>query len=152
MDSPRASVDFRHPWLVSLGGGGARIGKGYILAEIGIEPVIGSVPISGADGQPAPVLKLDPDLGNELGESWICVEVTPTAEGKLVVEGKLAEGARVECVHRLTPLVTNGPTGRTPLALLVRRGNAWAVWQIAFFHFRYMGSQTSEGQLRHFFL
>ncbi len=144
VDAPRGSVDFRHPWLVSLAGNAVRIGRGYVLAETAVEPRIQGVPISGDTAKAAPVLELDAELINDLKESWVCLEVTPDEEGKL------GEESSVVCVQRSTPFVTVGETGRTPLAALIREGTRWAVWQIAHFHFRYTTSTTDAGR-RHFF-
>lgn len=144
--------DFRHPWLVTATGAVARVRSGLVLANVSVEPVIGGVPLSGTDRQPPPKLKLDAEKTNEAGESWVCVEVTPDAEGKLDAEG---ETSMVEVVQRDVPVVSTGDTGRTPLALLVyRESRLVQVWQVAYFNFRYETSKgTEEGaRRRHFFL
>lgn len=153
VDAPRSSADFRHPWLVNVSGGQARVGKGYVIAESAVEPVIGKVPISGAEGVRPPSLKIDEAKLTGAGETWVCVEVTPGKDGKLTdKEGKLLEGAKVEVVQAAYPFATDGPKGRAPLALLVQRGRAWEVFQIAMFHLRYQTSQPADGPRRHFFL
>lgn len=153
IETDRSGGDFRHPFLVTPGGKGARIGKGYVLGEVAVEPTIGGVPISGVPGQkPVPVLKLGraaaPDELNPSGETWVCIEVTPDEDGKIGTGG-----AKVEVVQRAQPFVTQGKTGRVPLALLVPRAyGAWEVHQIAHFHLRYVTSKPAEGQRNHFFL
>lgn len=146
MEAPGGTADFRHPWLATVGGGRARIAVGYIIGEIAVEPVIGQVPIGGDERRPAPSLRLDEGVVNAAGESWICAEVTPDAEGKL------GETAVVEIVQRDHPMLTQGKTGRAPLALLVRRGETWQVFQIAHFHLRYVTSLPKSGARNHFFL
>jgi len=150
MEGPAGGgADFRHPWTVYAGGAGARVSSGLILAEIAVEPVIGTVSIGGDDQHPQPVLKLDASLANDLGESWVCVEVTPDADGKLDPEGKKS---KVEVVHRDHPIVAAGKTGCTPLAILVWKKGRPQVFQIAMFHFRYETSVPSTGPRKHFFL
>jgi len=142
-------VDFRHPFLVTAGAKEARVAAGLILANIAVQPLIGSVPIGGDDKRQQPVLRLDASLINEANESWVCVEATPDAEGNLDEKG---EASKVEVVQSRHPIADVGPTGRTPLALLVRRGTGWQVFQIAMFHLRYVTSQPANGPRRHFFL
>jgi hypothetical protein len=100
-------------------------------------------------------LKLDASLVNERGESFICLEVTPDAEGKVSeADGSLRDGASVVVVQSDVPMLTVGEKGRTPLAMLVYREGATRpeVHQIAFFHFRYESAQPASGQRRHFFV
>jgi hypothetical protein len=145
--------DFRHPFQVTAGSADARVSPGLILAETGIVPVIGEVPLGGDKQRRAPVLKLDASLVNERKESWVCVEVTPDDEGKVATEGgKLVDGAKVEVVQRAAPFVTAGTTGRAPLAMLLYGRRVPQVFQIAMFHLRYETSQPTEGRRRHWFL
>jgi len=141
--------DFRHPWLVTVAGGSARVASGIVLANIGLQPVIGGIPIGGDGTNPAPSLKLDRGLVNDANESWVCLEVTPTEAGALDAERKKS---KVEVVQRVNPIAMVGPLGRTPLALLELRNNAWRVHQIAMFHFRYETTLPTTGPRRHFFL
>lgn len=150
MEGPSGGGDFRHPYLVTASASGARVGKGLILGNIAVEPRIGRVLIGGDENNPQPVLKLNPALVNERGESWVCVEVTPDADGKLDEKG---ETSTVEVAQRDFPFVTEGETGRAPLALLVYNEDRPRVFQIAMFHYRYQTSLgTGEGARRkHFF-
>lgn len=148
VEGPSGGADFSHPFTVLYGGGVARVSKGLILGDVAVEPRIGDVPISGDDERPAPTLAIDPALVNERGESWVCVEVTPDAEGKL--SGKTA---KIEVVQRDHPIVTLGGTGRAPLAMLIFRAGSESarVLQIAMFHFRYATSQPATSRRAHFF-
>jgi hypothetical protein len=149
MEGPGGAGDFRHPFTVTASAV-ARVSKGLILADIAVEPLIGSVPIGGDAKRPQPTLKLSSSASNRLGESWICVEVTPDEEGKLDPEGKRS---KVEVVQRESPFVTLGATGRAPLALLVYKDERPQVFQIAMFHLRYETSLNREtGERKHFFL
>ena len=148
-NGPVASVDFSHPFTIQPGAGGIRVSKGLILADISVEPLIRSVPISGDDKQAAPVLKLDPSLVNDSKESWVCVEVTPNADGKLDPAGK---ASKVEVVQRDFPILTEGVTGRAPLALISFQKVSPQFFQIAMFHLRYVTSQPAQGPRKHFFL
>lgn len=140
-EGPANGSDFRHPCLVTATAAVARIASGLILAETGVQP----------SGSP---LKLSASIVNAANESWVCVEVTPTAEGKVVgADGKLLDGVKVEVVQRSVPIVTTGATGRAPLALLFYgEGSSPKVTQIAMFHLRYETSQPVDGPRRHFFL
>lgn len=145
--------DFRHPFLVTAGSADARISRGLILAETGIEPTIGDVPIGGDKQRRVPVLRLDASLVNDRKESWVCVEVTPDAEGKVAdAKGGLVDGAKVEVVQRAAPFVTQGDTGRAPLAMLLYGRKVPQVFQIAMFHFRYETTLPVNGRRRHWFL
>ncbi len=142
--------DFSHPFPVFAGGGVARVGKGLILADMSVEPVIGRVPIGGDENNAQPTLKIDATKSNDKGESWVCVEVTPTPEGTL----KESESgtSKVEVVQRDSPVLTLGDIGRWPLALLVFREQAVQVFQVTMFHLHYETS-LAEGQRRkHFFI
>lgn len=142
-----AGADFRHPFLVTVGGQGARVGRGLILGDIALEPMIGSARIGGEEGKPPPVLRLDKSLVNKAGESWVCVQAKPTAEGKLDPEGK-----DVKVLQSAYPYATEGEAGRAPLALLALRKGQWQVYQIAMFHLRYETAKPATGPRRHFFL
>ena len=147
MEGPSGGADFRHPFSVQAGGSGARVGKGLVIGNVSVEPVIGKAPIGGDARSPQPVLKLKTDLVNERNESWVCVEVTPDDDGKL--DGKKA---KVEVVQRDHPIALTGKTGRAPLAMLLRKNDVWQVYQIAMFHFRYETNQPAKGPRTHFFL
>lgn len=146
MDGPSGKADFSHPFTVQAGGAGARVGKGLVIGNVSVEPVIGKAPIGG-DGKTPPVLKLNASLVNDRGESWVCVEVTPDDDGKL--DGKKA---KIEVVQRDHPIALTGKTGRTPLAMLLRKNDSWRVFQIAMFHLRYETSLPAKGPRTHFFL
>lgn len=135
-------ADFRHPYLVTVGGGEARVGAGLIIANI-------SVQIGGDEKHPQPALNIDSSLVNARSESWVCVEVTPDIDGKLDEEHKKS---KVVVVQRAHPVVVEGETGRAPLALLFFREGEAQVFQVAMFHLRYETSKAADGRRRHFFL
>lgn len=139
--------DFRHPFPVAVGGGVARVGFGLILANISVEPRIGSVPVSGDDTHPQPTLTLDASLVDASNQSWVCVEVTPENTGRLD-----EKKPGVVVVQRAHPIVDTGETGRAPLAMLRWKNKAWVVHEIAMFHLRYETMKTAEGVRRHYFL
>ena len=149
LEGPANNSDFRHPFLVTATSSVARVSSGLILAESGIEPVIGGKAL--VDG---PTLKLSSSLVNSQQESWVCVEVTPDSEGKVAgADGKLLDGALVAVVQSASPYATTGPKGRVPLALLFYgAGRTPLVVQIAMFHLRYETNQPAEGPRRHFFV
>jgi hypothetical protein len=152
LNGSSGGADYSHPFPVYVSAGRARVGRGLILCETAVEPLIGTVPIGGDKKSPTPSLKLDPALVNERKESWVCVEVTPDQNGKVTdPEGKLLTGAKVEVVQRSGPYVTTGRTGRAPLALISFVGKAPQAYQIAMFHFRYETAQSPNGQRRHYF-
>jgi hypothetical protein len=140
---------FSHPFTVNVAGNNARVSKGIVLGDISVEPLIGKVPVSGDAKHAQPVLRLDASLVDEIGQSWVCVEVTPDADGKLDPDGKKS---KVVAVQRAWPMVMEGETGRAPLALLVLKGNRWEVHQVAMFNLRYITSKAEGGKRRHFFL
>lgn len=151
---PGGGGSFNHPFRPALvGRDGVRLAKGLVD---GFEPVIGAVPISGGGGKnlPPPTLRLTGDVANPRRESWVCVEVTPTGEGGLAdAEGQLAEGVKIEVVHRGEPTLT-GPVGRHPLALIVWGANAPArIFPVTFFNLRYHRTSPAPGRgpRRHYF-
>lgn len=149
IEGPRGGADFSHRWTVHVSGDGARVGFGLVMANVAVEPRIGRVPVSGTDKQPQPVLKLNPALKNDKGESWVCVEVTPNADGALDAG---QEESQVVVVQRDHPIAMVGETGRAPLALLFYgAGDRPQVHQVAMFHFRYETAVVA-GRRRHFFL
>lgn len=146
--------DFRHPFLVTVGGGVARVARGLILSDGGgVEPRIGKTPVGGTEREPQPELKLDAGNVTAMGESWVCVEVRPDGDGKIGAEG---ETPAVQVVQSRFPYVTEGSAGRAPLALLSYRPDGPRtgprVVQIAFFHLRYLTSKPADGRRRHYFL
>ncbi len=149
IEGPTGGGNFSHPFTVSAPGSVARVSYGLILSTVAVEPRIGSVKISGEANTLQPVLRLSETAVNHLGESWVCVEVTPDADGKLDVENKKST---VEVVQREVPLVIEGKTGRHPLALLVRTNGLWQVFAVTMFHLRYETSLSSDGTRKHYFL
>ncbi len=142
-------ANFSHPLTVTVTSDAARISYGLILSNVAVQPRIGNVLISGDANNPQPFLKLSKTAINHLNESWICVEVTPDADGKLDAEGKKS---KVEVVQRESPLVTQGKTGRAPLALIVLTNGRWQVYQVAMFHYRYETSRLADGTRKHYLL
>ena len=149
VEGPAGSSDFSHPFTVLVSGDYTRVSKGLVIADIAVEPCIGSVPISGDDKNPQPTLKLDASLVDDLNQSWVCVEVTPNDKGKLDAKPKKPQ---VVVVQRAWPNAATGAAGRVALAQLFRKNDRWQVWPIAFFHYRYTTSQPAKGQRQHFFL
>jgi len=141
--------DFRHPFLVTVGSGVARVSSGLLIANVSVQPLIGKVQIGGDARNPQPTLRINPSLVNPRSESWVCVEVTPDADGKLDEDLKKS---KVEVVQRSHPTVLEGETGRAPLALLFFREGQARVFQIAMFHLRYETAKTGSGKRKHFFL
>ena len=149
VQGPAGSADFSHPFTVQASGTGARVGKGLVIANISAEPVIGTVPISGDDKHPQPLLTLDASLVDELGQSWVCVEVTPNKDGKLDAK---PDKPQVVVVQSRYPVTLTSMKGRAPLALLFRKKGRWQVYQIAMFHLRYETTLSTAGERKHFFL
>ena len=149
VEGPAGSAGFSHPFTVFVAGDTARVSKGLVIADIAVEPCIGSVPISGDDTHATPALKLDASLTDDLNQSWVCVLVVPNADGKL--EAKPAK-PQVTVVQRAFPIALTGKGGLAPLAQLFRKNDRWQVFQIAFFHLRYVTSQPAKGPRQHFFL
>lgn len=141
--------DFSHPFTVLVAGNKCRVSPGLVIGDVGVEPKIGGVPLSGGEKKPKPVLELDGSLTNAQGESWVCVEVEEKEEG-----GNLKpESLRAVVVQRDAPVLMGGKTGRAPLAMLRYKSSKSRpeVFQIAFFHLRYEAGGTAEKR-RHFFL
>jgi hypothetical protein len=139
--------DFSHPFAVGVGGAIARVSLGLIIGTTTIIPTIGGVAL---DAKPKPpTLNLDASLVDDLKQSWICVEATPDENGLLGVKGKKW---KVEIVQRDFPVVTSGPTGRAPLAMLFYKAKQPQLFQIAMFNLRYVTSLPAKGERQHFFL
>ncbi len=149
VDGPSGGAGFSHPFTVTVSGDTARVSKGMLIADIAVEPCIGSVPISGDANHPQPTLKLDPALTDDLNQSWVCLLVIPNAEGKL--EAK-PDKPQVTVVQRAFPVSMTGKGGLAPLALLVRKNGRWQAYQITMFHLRYSMAQPASGPRRHYFL
>lgn len=152
--APAGGTSFAHPWRPSLAGDGVRLAKGLIFetggSGLGMEPVIAGIPISGdaVKRLAQPVLRLDRSVATAQRESWVCVEVTPSADGTLAdKDGALAKGVKIEVVHRDAPTRTGAATGRHPLALI-----AWSasgpsrIWPITFFNLRYRRTTPAPGK------
>lgn len=123
---------FQHPFRASLAGLAVRLRDGRVM---GIQPRIGDKLMTEV------ALQLDPAVAKD-GESWVCVEVTPTIVGGqgFVSSGKKDEPANqgIEVVHRDSPFTQTAVTGRHPLALIVWRGNRPATLvQHTFFNLKY---------------
>jgi hypothetical protein len=156
---PSGGASFSHPWSPSLvGKDGARLSKGIVIGDnlnAGYEPTIttggSAVPISGnaAKGIPQPTLRLDRTVANANLESWICLEVTPAANGTLAdTTGALAKGVVIAVVHRNAPTLTGQATGRLPLALVAWSANSGPsrIWPVQFFNVRYHRTTPAPGQ------
>lgn len=156
-------ASFAHPWKPSLvGRDGVRLAKGVVLSDglsAGYEPTITeggkTVPISGDAVKkiPQPTLRLDPAVATAQRESWICLEVTPARDGTLADKsGALAQGVKIEVVHRNAPTLTGKATGRHPLAIIVwSAAGPSRIWPITFFHLRYRRTAPGQGAAQHLF-
>lgn len=134
-----ARARFPHPWKPSFFGGAIKLSRGLVE---GFEPKIGGVPMS----QPQAVLKLDPALVNDRGESWCCVEVEADATGTLTEE------SRIEIVQAAAPRSFEDKAGRHPLVLLLwKEDRVAAVHEVAFFNLQYTRVQPAIGAARHLF-
>ena len=149
VQGPSGGSGFSHPFTVMASGSGVRVSKGLVIANITAEPCIDKVPISGNTTTRQPVLNLDDSAVDDLNQSWVCVEVTPNADGKL---DATPIKPQVVVVQRKYPLTLTGKFGRMPLALLLRKNNTWQVYQIAYFNFRYEAVNPASGPRKHFFL
>ena len=137
---------FSHPFTVMVSGNMARVSRGIVFANIGLEPVIGKVPIGGDKTKRQPSLELNPSRVDKLDQSWVCVEVTPDEDGKLDPKKPPV------VVQRAEPMVLRGPTARFPLALLFYKKGRAQVFQIAMFHLRYETVLPADNARKHFFL
>lgn len=155
---PSSGASFAHPWRPSLvGKDGVRLAKGIVVQDglsAGYEPVITeggkAAPISGdaAKKLPPPTLRLDRVVATAQLESWVCIEVTPAADGTLADKtGALAKGVVIEVVHRDAPTLTGKATGRHPLALIVWSASGPArILPITFFNLRYHRTTPAPGK------
>lgn len=151
-DGPGSTGDWRHPWLVTVSGKSVRVAPGLLLAETAVEPRINGAVLSGGPGGQVPVLTLDDGAINLSDESYVCLEVTPTAEGKLTdQDGTLLDAVRIEVVERPSPYLHSGDVGRTPLAMIFHGAGTPRVTQVAMFHLRYETNQAEGQQRRHYF-
>lgn len=156
--APSGGASFAHPWKPSLvGRDGVRLAKGIVLADglsAGYEPVITvggkatSVSGDAAKKTAPPTLRLDRSVATAQLESWVCVEVTPAADGTLADKtGALAKGVIIEVVHRNAPVLRGKATGRHPLALIVWSASGPArIWPITFFNLRYHRTTPAPGK------
>ena len=148
IQGPTSGGDFSHPFTVFLAGDYVRVSKGLIIANIAVEPCIGSVPISGDANNPQPTLKLDAGLVDGLNQSWVGILVVPNADGKLDAK---PDKPQVTIVQRKFPNAATGKGGFVAIAQLFRKNDRWQVFPIAFFNYRYETSQPATGQRQHFF-
>lgn len=146
LSAPAASRLFRHPFRPLLGANQVRFSLG--LVDGMWEPKIGGVPISGDANGAVPALKLLPNVANENGESWACLEVEPDEKGELNSQ------TRIEIVHSNQPVSLDPAVGRLALAMIIWNGAiASAAFAIVHFNVRYYRrvSPPGGGPVRHFF-
>jgi hypothetical protein len=155
--SPSGGSSFAHPWRPALvGKDGVRLAKGVVIGDVaeGYEPTITeggrATPISGdpAKRLGPPTLRLDRAVATKALESWVCLEVTPTKEGKLAdATGARADGVTIEVVHRNAPTLFGQATGRHPLALIVWSTSGPArIYPVTFFNLRYHRTTPAPGK------
>lgn len=143
VDSPGAT--YLHPFRPVLVGSSVQLALGLVENR---QPTINDVPIGGRNGL-IPKLRLEPGIANADGESWVCVEVHPDADGLLPAESK------IEIVHTRAPRSTDPDLGRGELCMILWRNRApFRVLAIAMFNLRYERVLPPEGagSVRHLFL
>jgi hypothetical protein len=136
----------RHPFKPFLSHGGVRLSRG--LVEY-IEPKIKGVPIGGTDDEPPPVLKLAPEMANDAGESWVCVELTLNADGKLP-----AKDPQVIIAHRKELVSHSRVLARCGLAMILWRDKKpFRALEVVYFNLRYQRLLPPDGagEVRHIF-
>jgi len=122
---------FEGSWWVTVDTAGPSpkitVDRGYVN---GLEPTIGGVPIGGVmpDGEPA--AGGQPSLTHSGGMAWVCLKITPDAEGKINATGaKLTADVTVEIVGPISGKA-EGKCWYYPLAALSQYGK---VAQLAYF-------------------
>ena len=133
-------ASYPHPFKPALGNNQISLSRGLIDA---FEPVIHGKPISSGAR-----LELDPNVANANGESWVCVEVVPNADGIL------DKDSRVEIVHTATVRSLDPQLGRAALVqVLWKAGRAWLTQEIVLFNLQYerVLPAPGHGVVRHLF-
>jgi len=161
VDFTGVPADFVHPWMVTLQGSeSATIRTGTINK---IEAAIDGVPLSGLEGEAAPVLTFgQPDLDAE-GRGFICAEVTcepkdwsiKTIEIVQVADPDSEDGSPSDFPHMGgAAKALEGNRARHPLARLrAREGGRIELFQITFFDLQHRVALAADGRTaaRHFF-
>lgn len=137
---------YAHPWRPSLAARGVQLALGLVD---GRQATINKVPIGGGPNVPQPVLTLDPSMANDNGESYVCVQVHPDANGALPANSP------IEVVHMTDWRSIDPNVGRGPLCMVLwQNGQPFRVVAIAMFHLQYARVQppAGGGAVRHLFL
>lgn len=155
--TPQRNGRFPHPFRPFLGPQGLTLTRGLVIADLGIEPTIGGVKISGEAKKAQPRLKLDAaDLGPDWdgAESWAVVEVTPTIDA--TGAATFTEETPVVVKHSARPTRSGALSGTHPLALILwESGRAVRAVAITMFHLRYYfqaAPADGVGGPKHFFI
>jgi hypothetical protein len=130
---PSNGASYPHPWKAALGGLTVRLATGLIE---GREAKIGKKRLS--EGA---VLPLDPTKISEAGESWICVEFAPNADGLV--------DAKTDIQLRQTKEVRSldEKLARCAIAMVLWQGKQVAfLQQIVHFNLRYKRVKPPAGQ------
>lgn len=145
--NPHSGMSFNHPFRPVLVGSGTEAGLRFARGVVdGMEPKIGTVPMSGTGGALPPILTLS-GVSSPTTESWAMLLVTPNAQGLL------DKDSRIEIVHRTSLGSGIGKTGAQPLALIVWENKLPVmVWPMVFFNLRYARKTSGNEGTRHFFL
>lgn len=107
LSAPTGGITFAHPFRPSLAGTGVTLQLGLVE---GRPPTINGVSL-----KERPRLELDAKVANANGESWVCVEVHPDADGLLPAESK------IEIVHTNQVRSIDQALGRGALCLILWR-------------------------------
>jgi hypothetical protein len=154
LSAPGAGPTFPHPWRPSLTGTWITLRQGTVSSFAGdnvYTPKIRSqgklVSMVGDQRTPPPRLKLDPQLANKAGESWIVLEVAADPN-----TGEILQTSRVEIVHSGQPISHKLNVGRQPLTqILWKNGRPLRAIAITHWNLRYLRIADSVGT-RHLFL
>lgn len=134
---------FAHPFRPALSGSHVTLSLGTVEGRV---PTINGVPLSNSS---PPRLQLDAAKANTNGESWVCVEVHPSADGQLAPESK------VEIVHTSEIRSIDPLLGRGELCMILWRDRRpFKALPIAMFNLRYerVMPPPGAGTVRHLFL
>ncbi len=140
------SLVLPHPFKPLLNHDGVRFSRGLVE---NIEPKINGVPIGGTATEVPPLLKLAPGIANDAGESWVCVELALTDDGKLP-----EKNPQVTIVHHRQPVSHSRLVARCPLVMILWRDQKpFRALEIVHFNLRYVRLLPPEGagEVRHLF-
>lgn len=132
-------------WQVASTGDGVVVGYGLVMGRTMVEPTIGGRVVSGdAKGQPEVKIK---DYDAE-GRAWVALRVEVDAEGAFL---KKKDAVTVVATTRAAGGRLAGESagvGLHPLAVVTREGR---IWQVEYFHLRYLRQADARGRVTHLF-